>query len=142
MNILVAVDDTEQSIDTINTARRLFGDDTSYTVASIGEPSAHLAAYDPIGLTVFDIETLDVTAATRAAARAAEAARAAGLDTATVTADVGSPGPQLCELARQLDVDVIVIGHHDRGWLSRLLEPSTHGYLIKHAPCPVLIDRH
>ncbi len=142
MHIMIAVDDTEQSICTINTARRLFGDGADYTVASIGEPSTHLAAYDPIGLGVFDIETLDVTTETLAAARAAEAARAAGLDTANITADIGSPGPQLCELAERLDAEVIVIGHHDRGWLSRLLEPSTHTHLIRHAPCPVLIDRH
>lgn len=142
MHIMIAVDDTEQSIGTILTARRLFGDNAHYTVASVGEPSAHLVAYDPAGVTAFDVQTVEVDDATRAAARAAEAARQAGLDTADITFDVGSPGPQLCALAERLGVDVIVIGHHDRGWLSRLLEPSTHTHLIKHAPCPVLIDRH
>ena len=142
MHIMIAVDDTERSIDTINTARRLFGDDTDYTIASIGEPSTHLAAYDPVGLTVFDVHTLEVDEATRAAARATQAAQAAGLDTANIATDIGAPGPQLCALADRLAVDVIVVGHHDRGWLSRLLDPSTHTYLTKHAPCPVLIDRN
>lgn len=142
MHVMIAVDNTADSIDTIHTARRLFGDDADYTVASIGEPSAHLAAYDPAGLTAFDIHALDVDNATRAAALATEAATRAGLDTANITAQVGPPGPQLCELARELAVDVIVVGSHDRGWLSRLLIPSTHTYLTNHAPCPVLIDRH
>ncbi|MGB3733754.1 MAG: universal stress protein [Ilumatobacter sp.] len=142
MHIMIAVDDTETSIDTIHTARRLFGDDADYTVASIGEPSAYLAAYDPVGVTVFDVETLDVDQATLAAARAGEAAHRAGLDAANIASEVGAPGRQLCELARRLGVDVIVVGYHDRGWLSRLLDPSTHTHLTRHAPCPVLIDRH
>ena len=141
MHVMIAVDDTEHSIGTIHTARRLFGDDADYTVASIGHPSPHLAAYDPVGLTAFDVHTLEIDEAARAAALASEAARHAGLDTANIATEIGAPGPQLCELAERLDVDVIVVGHHDRGWLSRLLEPSTHTYLTRHAPCPVLIDR-
>lgn len=142
MHIMIAVDDTERSIDTIHTARRLFGDDADYTVASIGEPSTHLMAYDPVGVTVFNVHTLEVEEQTRATALAAEAARLAELDKANVRADIGAPGPKLCELAKQLAADVIVVGYHDRGWLSRLLEPSTHAYLTRHSPCPVLIDRH
>lgn len=141
MHIMIAVDDTEHSIGTINTARRLFGDDADYTIASIGEPSTYLAAYDPGGLTVFDIETLHVDETTRAATVATEAAHAAGLESANIATDVGAPGPQLCALAERLAVDAIVVGYHDRGWLSRLLDPSTHTHLTRHAPCPVLIDR-
>jgi len=97
MHIMIAVDDTERSIDTINTARRLFGDDTDYTIASIGEPSTHLAAYDPVGLTVFDVHTLEVDEATRAAARAtARVRQTTGNDVVAGAAAGGGKGGRPC----------------------------------------------
>jgi nucleotide-binding universal stress UspA family protein len=83
---------------------------------------------------------VDVTAV--AEARVEEAA--AGLDVAEVETivSVGDPGPEICRLAEQRDVDVVVLGAHDRGWLSRLLEPSVARHVVDHAPCHVLVVRN
>jgi nucleotide-binding universal stress UspA family protein len=56
--------------------------------------------------------------------------------------DIGDPGPAICEEAKVHGVDLIVIGRSGKNWLSRLLDPSVSEYVIKHAPCPVLVVRH
>jgi nucleotide-binding universal stress UspA family protein len=141
MHILIAVDETERSVDAIRTAHRLFGDAVDYTVASIGEPSHYLLTADPLGGFAYDLHTIGANDANQAVEVAELAATIAGLDTADVIGDVGVPGPHLCELAERLAVDVIVIGNHERGYLSRLIDRPVQPYLIHHAPCPVLIDQ-
>jgi nucleotide-binding universal stress UspA family protein len=54
------------------------------------------------------------------------------------TAD-GEPGPQICALADELDVDVIVVGSHSRGALARLLLGSVSNYVAHHSKRPVLV---
>ena len=140
MRILIAVDETPESIEAIRTAHRLFGDQPTYTVATIGEPSRHLTTLDPMGAMTYDITTLATPEPPNPETVARTAAETAGID-AEVVADTGSPGPRLCTLATELEVDVLVVGNHDRGFLSRLLDPSVQHYATNHAPCPVLIAR-
>lgn len=51
----------------------------------------------------------------------------------------GVPGPEVCDSAREWGADLIVIGTHGRGGLSRLLMGSTAEAVVRHAPCPVLV---
>lgn len=51
----------------------------------------------------------------------------------------GAPGAEVCASARQWGADLIVIGTHGRGGLSRLLMGSTAEAVVRHAPCPVLV---
>jgi nucleotide-binding universal stress UspA family protein len=53
----------------------------------------------------------------------------------------GSPGAALVEAARQLKSDLIVLGTHGRGALSRLLVGSVAEYVLRHASVPVLTIR-
>lgn len=50
----------------------------------------------------------------------------------------GHPGETACDWAREAGVDVMVAASH-RGRLERALVGSFAGYLIHHAPCPVLL---
>jgi universal stress protein A len=54
---------------------------------------------------------------------------------------VGYPFDEIVLMANHFDVDLIVIGSHGRGALSRLLVGSTAERVVEHAPCPVLVVR-
>jgi nucleotide-binding universal stress UspA family protein len=66
-----------------------------------------------------------------------EQAQAQGI-TAECQEVVGDPGHCLCELARQWQADLIVIGRRGRSGLSELLLGSVSNYVMHHAPCSVL----
>jgi nucleotide-binding universal stress UspA family protein len=53
----------------------------------------------------------------------------------------GEPGESIVEAAIAESVDVILVGAHDRGTISRLLMGSVSDHVARHAPCPVLIVR-
>ncbi|MEO0407706.1 MAG: universal stress protein [Cyanobacteria bacterium P01_A01_bin.135] len=64
-------------------------------------------------------------------------------------APVGKPGARICELAKDLDVDLLIIGSPERRPsvarglpdLDRLLGQSLSDYVRVYAPCPVLLAR-
>lgn len=53
-----------------------------------------------------------------------------------------SPGAALCDLARDREADVLVIGASEKSRVQAFLEGSVMKYVTRHAPCPVLIVRH
>jgi nucleotide-binding universal stress UspA family protein len=55
--------------------------------------------------------------------------------------ETGDPAAMICLVARDLGVDVVVVGSHGKGFLSRALLGSVSGHVTRHAPCPVLVVR-
>ena len=53
----------------------------------------------------------------------------------------GDVAPTICEVARELGVDAIVVGSHTRGVVGRLVTGSVSEHVVRHAPCPVLVVR-
>ncbi len=51
----------------------------------------------------------------------------------------GSPARTICKIARQEQIDLIVIGHRGLSGLGELLLGSVSNYVFHHAPCSVLI---
>jgi nucleotide-binding universal stress UspA family protein len=51
----------------------------------------------------------------------------------------GGPGDSVCDLARELDATAIVLGTRGRGGLKRALLGSVSDYVVRNAPCPVII---
>jgi nucleotide-binding universal stress UspA family protein len=69
---------------------------------------------------------------------------AIGVDPAIVQHRVveGASGQMIVHVADELDVDVVVIGSHGHGFLSRVLIGSVSEYVVRHTTRPVLGLRH
>jgi len=71
----------------------------------------------------------------------AEDAEAAGVPDPQVEVASGDVVNELCRAAHRHDVDLIVVGTHDRSLLSRLLVPSITRGVIDRSDRPVLVVR-
>ena len=61
-------------------------------------------------------------------------------DDVEIMASVGRPGPAICQLATELDATAIVIGSSGRSGLRRAMIGSTSDHVVRHAPCPVVVQ--
>ena len=73
-------------------------------------------------------QALDVTVATL------------GLGDVEIMAIVGEAGEAICELASSLNATSIVIGTSGRSGLRRAMMGSTSDHVVRHAPCPVVVQ--
>jgi nucleotide-binding universal stress UspA family protein len=73
-------------------------------------------------------------------AEVAEAAEAAGVHCFTFEAD-GVAVDEICRIADERDVQLIVVGSHGWGAARRFLSGSVSTGLVHQAPCPVLVVR-
>jgi nucleotide-binding universal stress UspA family protein len=71
--------------------------------------------------------------------RAAAAAVGAGADQTQVL--VGDPGPALCAFAAEASARVLVVGSRGRSGITRALLGSVSDFVVRNAPCPVLVVR-
>jgi nucleotide-binding universal stress UspA family protein len=53
----------------------------------------------------------------------------------------GEPGPALCDLAESRRAAVVVMGSRGRGGIKRALLGSVSDFVVRNAPCPVVISR-
>lgn len=53
-----------------------------------------------------------------------------------------TPGDEIVACARELEVELIVIGKHRLGFVEHLLAGSVTEQVVRQAPCPVLIVQH
>jgi len=51
----------------------------------------------------------------------------------------GNPAEQLAAYAREIDADLLVVGHKEKSFLERWLEGQTGGKLIHDLPCSLLV---
>jgi nucleotide-binding universal stress UspA family protein len=167
--VLVAVDDSEASIHAARTAHHLFGDRAEYLAINVADPNmgagGAVASWGPIwGVgyptpwgAVFPYEggaaqgapvgtpggqpagSDEITPVDAASGQAHQAAERAGLPRAEALGDAGDPVSAILDAANQHHVDVIVVGHRERGWLDRLFSSSVSGDVTKRAEVPVLV---
>lgn len=60
---------------------------------------------------------------------------------ADVVEPVGDAAEGLVETARELAVDLIIVGTHDRGLVGKLLHGSVSEAVVRDAPCDVMVVR-
>ncbi len=163
--VLIAVDDSESSINTARIAYNLFGDGATYTVVNVADRSPMMWGGDAlvwgIGYPIVMAPSGTPAVAPRGGApttdaEAAEAAQApidaaiqvaqdvateAHLPNPQVVGEVGDAATAILDAAHHHQADVIVIGSHERSWFSKLLVPSVSGAVMREADIPVLIAR-
>jgi nucleotide-binding universal stress UspA family protein len=62
-----------------------------------------------------------------------------GRDQITTRIIEGSAGPELCRLASETSAKAIVVGTRGRGALKRAVLGSVSDYVVRNAPCPVVV---
>jgi nucleotide-binding universal stress UspA family protein len=93
------------------------------------------------GRSVDDLSDRIVTTGDMAAKQILDATvEALGLHDVEITAIVGEPGEAICALAEALAATAIVIGTSGRTGLRRAVMGSTSDHVIRHAPCPVVVQ--
>ncbi len=53
----------------------------------------------------------------------------------------GDPGPALCRLAAEVGASALIVGSRGRGGLKRALLGSVSDYVVRNAPCSVIVSR-
>lgn len=53
----------------------------------------------------------------------------------------GPAGPEICNLATELDVEAIMVGSRGHGGLLRAVLGSVSDHVVRHAPCTVIVAR-
>lgn len=163
--MLIAVDDSESSINTARIAYALFGDSAAYTVVNVADRSPMIWGGDAlvwgigypivmapsgvVGLaphgahsdTDSEVSEVDNASIGAAIQVALDVATEADLPNPQVVGEVGDPALAIISAAHHHKADVIVIGSHDRSWFSRLFIPSVAGTVVRDADIPVLIAR-
>ncbi len=52
------------------------------------------------------------------------------------------PGHAIVEMAGEIHADLLVLGSEEKGFFERLLTGSVSDFVVRHAPCPVLVVPH
>lgn len=166
--VLIAVDDSADSLSAATSAHELFGDTATYLVVNVAEPGASRDLLTGNGLQwgigypvtmpiagpmaaipmlPADIARGDssgsgeapATAVDEAERRARSIADAAELPSAQAVGESGDVADAIVEAAQMNDADVIVVGSHERGWFANLLNRSTSGAVVRRSDIPVLV---
>lgn len=72
--------------------------------------------------------------------QAEQAVGLSGIEIETLI-QMGEPGPAICQVAQERQVDVLILGCDRRPALGKIRLTATGDYVIHHAPCPVLLSR-
>ena len=137
--ILVPTDFSEQSVEVIRRA---------CVLASQFEAEVHLlhvitasTNFEADMISSLQLEELSKAQFTSATKRLAE--QAGSIDPPVITHledAVADPAQAICEFAKKLNADLIVIGRHSRqGVLEHMLLGSTAERIIRYAPCSVFV---
>jgi nucleotide-binding universal stress UspA family protein len=128
--ILVAVDGSHASLDALDAVARAFRPDDVVIVVAVQPP-------EDVAPSPFVLRPPDAAAD---AARARDLLGEQGVPASTVVLH-GRPGPAVCELARTLEADLIVVGTGDWRGPARVPLGSEAHHIVTHAACDVLVAR-
>ena len=138
--MLIAVDETESAQHATRAAQHLFPS-AEHIVLSAAELPPFVFGVPLGGL--ISVPTDALSSAIEANAENNVTAAAKVFPDATTLRDVstGDAGLVICKEAARLGVDVVVVGREEKSTMSRLFHPSVSDYVMKNAPCPVLVVR-
>jgi nucleotide-binding universal stress UspA family protein len=142
--VLLCTDGSDVSIDALRAALPLLAPADRTIIVTV-ESSVDADTTTGTGFTLHesasDLADQIETSGDRRAKQVLDATVVAlGLDDVELMAIVGRPGYAICELAESLSASVVVVGTSGRGGLRRAVMGSTSDHIIRHAPCPVLVQ--
>jgi nucleotide-binding universal stress UspA family protein len=152
MTVVVATDGSDLALAAATTGLSLLGSDRRIVIVTVAHTVDPFLAEDATGhagstLTHDQVESQNrdamaqsqlVLEATREALSDHEDLSATQLEMHAIE---GDPGPALCDFAGDVDATVIIVGTRGRGGLKRALLGSVSDYVVRHAPCSVVVTR-
>lgn len=143
MRALIATDGSEFSLLAAQRARELFAPNVALVLVSVvaarRDPNEDATGFAAPVLTEHEAEELHAAEVIEGHGALAVTARTLGPDPYEQHVVEGAPGPAICALAEELGASVIVVGSHGKGFLARTVLGSVSSYVVRHAPCPVLV---
>lgn len=151
--VLLAVDESDESLNAARQARGLFGAEATYLAVYVSEhppgwtaiPTAWGAVYPypyaaPYPLVEEELASPAVgNVVDEARDRAKALADEAGVHGAAAVGEVGDPAAAILDAAETHDADVIVVGATHKNWWHRLIEGSVCQDLLRRSSRPILI---
>lgn len=137
MKVLIALDDSEISLRAAREAHRLFGA-ADYLVVNVSRRVVPWLVAGQFGM-VYPVDVAELVSGGLDDSSLAEKIDSAGLESAEVLTFDGDPAVAICGAAETHDVDVVVVGSHDKGVLRRLVDPSVAQAVVQGTYRPVLV---
>lgn len=142
MKVLIALDESSISTRAAGVATRLFAAaDPEFLVINVARVPAPWVAADmgfgSVSPMVLDPRWYEPTEEDDAELLAR--ARAAGVTSPEVLTEAGDPVREICQAADEHDVDVIVVGSHEKSIWQRIFDPSVAEGVIRCSHRPVLV---
>lgn len=141
-NILVAIDGSKQSGKVLELASGLAEPGTArlHLICVVDPAYALQDCDDPFARQEYPAAADEQHHAAVLVADALRQLEARGIQCTAATLPGDNPADAICEEARRIDSDLIVIGHRHLSFLGRLLDPSVGSRILDAAPCPVLVE--
>jgi nucleotide-binding universal stress UspA family protein len=137
VRILIALDESLISLRAAREAGRLFGD-AEYMVVNVTRHAVPWVAAGAFG-TVYPVPLTELRPSRLDEDELRTLAEQAGIHAAEVLPEFGDPASAICDAAEEHDVDVVVVGSHDKGVLRRLIDPSVAQAVVRGTDRPVLV---
>ncbi|TVP69364.1 MAG: universal stress protein [Leptolyngbya sp. LCM1.Bin17] len=151
MNVLVSIDNVQSEQIALHKALRLITHQgTVFTLLVVEEPIAPAMVSDIPGAfgseAIVDMQYqveiahMEDARASSALDQAVNVCQQSGVQTVT-RLEFGDPKHTICQVAKEINCDLIVVGSHGYGVVERVLLGSVSDYVVHHARCPVLVVR-
>jgi nucleotide-binding universal stress UspA family protein len=144
MRVLIAIDGSEEAHQALTVADELLPEDAEVVLLDVVEPDSALLAAGHEGVIAYPTSAvLELDRRRDAEARASlrvAAAELAGRDP-DVVLDHGQVVERILSVARDGEMDLVVVGTRDPSWWDRLWSGSVSRKVTAEAPCSVLVVR-
>lgn len=141
--ILLCTDGSEASVAALAAALQLLGPDTEPILVTVTEPPdpSLITGTGMAGGTVSPelYNRMHEERTAEATVMIAGVAAALSLGGARTEVLEGRPGPALCTFAEGEGVRAVALGTRGHGGLRRAVLGSVSDYVVRHAPCPVVV---
>jgi len=140
IRVLLALDESVASFRAAREGARLFRPDAEFLVINVARLPAPWLPVGGFGVVSLPPPAWDAEELARfTEADLQQRAEEAGANPTEILTRLGDPVACICAAAEEHDVDVVVVGGHDKGFLTRLFDPSVSAGVVRSTHRPVLV---